>query len=570
MVGVTLAVTWPLATQLTSSAPGDYGDPVFVMWVMGWVAGQLTAVSANASALNEFWNANIFFPESETLAFSEHFIAQTVTVLPVYWSTGNLILSYNVAFLASFILTGLGTFLLARELTGSASGAILAATIAAFNQYRLVFELSHLHVLSIQWLPFALFALHRYFETDSRRYLVYAAAALIALNLSSIYFMAYCAPFVLLFAFGELVRTRRWRTPRVWLELWATAALVVVATMPFVLPYLAVQQRLGVERAADEVIRYSGTLDQYQFALPGLLPALVTAAIAIIGIPFQRTVRLRWATGMSLLLLVLAFWLSLGPTIHGGGQALDFPGLYGLLYDYVPGYRGLRVPARFAALLFIFLGLLAGAAVALLENRWGVIGRLAMVVVFVIFVSRAAPDTLPLNQPLPSPGLEPPPPYLTPRAELPSVYRTVESLRPGAILAEFPFGDSWYEVRYMYFAATHRRRLLNGYSGIFPPSYLARQKVLARPTLDPERAAQALGAATHVIVHRAAWKDNTGAVVGAWLETIGAKLIAEPDGAALYELPVREELAGRDVGSEIEIQPPGDLSALVRHPHPIR
>ena len=95
----------------------------------------------------------------------------------------------------------------------------------------------------------------------------------------------------------------------------------------------------------------------------------------------------------------------------------------------------------------------------------------------------------------------------------------------------------------MFFAATHRRRLLNGYSGIFPPSYLARQRVLARPTLDPERAAAAVSAASHVVVHRQGWNDNSGALIGAWLSTLGGRVIAEVDGAVLYEMPVREDFA---------------------------
>ena len=69
------------------------------------------------------------------------------------------------------------------------------------------------------------------------------------------------------------------------------------------------------------------------------------------------------------------------------------------------------------------------------------------------------------------------------------------------------------------------------------------EALLARPLLDPGASAQAIGGATHVIVHRAAWLDDTGARVGAWLETYGAKPLAEGDGAVLYELPAREGFA---------------------------
>lgn len=546
---VAVLITWPLAPQLARSLPGDYGDPVFVTWVMAWVNGALASGS-----LDGFWTANIFFPERGTLAYSEHFIAQSLMVAPVYWLSGNAILSYNVAFLLTFILTGLGTYMLTRALTGSDAAGFVAAFVAAFNQYRLVYEVAHLHTLSIHWFPFALYALHRYLATDRWRYLAGAAAALILLNLSSIYYMAYCAPFVVLFALAEGARLGRLTTARVWLELWATAAVVAAVTAPFLLPYIDVQQRLGVQRSIDEVMRFSAMLDHYRLVFPALAPALALGLVGMIcGIVMPAT---RWVAAVTVACIALAFWFSLGPVPQSGGQPLDWPGLYAVLYNYVPGYSGLRVPARFAMLFFVFLAVLAGLGVAVIESRWRTVGRAIGAAALAMFLVQAQPGAFPLNQPLASPGLvTPPPAYLTPRPEPPEIYRAVNALRDGAILAELPFGDSWYDLRYMYFSGWHGRRLLNGYSGLFPPSYLARQRVLARPLLDPEASAQALGAATHVVVHRNAWPDDTGAKVSAWLEAFGAAKVAEADGAALYELPVREELAGSR-GLEVDVRAP--------------
>lgn len=536
---VAIIITWPLASQLERSFPGDYGDPLFVSWVMAWVNGAI----ANGSA-DGFWTANIFFPERNTLAFSEHFIAQASMVAPVQWLTGNPILSYNVAFLLTFVLTGVGTYLLARALTGSDAAGYVAAFIAAFNQYRLVYEVAHLHTLSIGWFPFALYWLHRYFQTDRRRFLVASVAALIALSLSSIYYMAYCAPFVVLFAILDGARLKRLTALRVWLELWATAAVVAVVTAPFLLPYMDVHRRLGVERSLDEVVRYSAMLDHYRVALPGLTPALALAIIGIVGGLVTRSLRVVALT--TLALLALAFWLSLGPVPQAAGQPLGWPGLYAVLHHYVPGYSALPDPARFVMLFLIFLAVLSAIGVAAIERRARLLGRTVGVVALAAFLVQAQPGAFPLNEPLLSAGLATPPPaYLTPSPELPPIYRAVDSLRPGAILAELPFGDSWYDLRYMYFSATHRRRLLNGYSGLFPPSFLARQRVLARPLLDPEASVQALGGATHVIVHRGGWSDDTGAKLGAWLEQLGASPLADADGAVLYELPVRENFAQR-------------------------
>ena len=543
IAALTLIATWPLALRLTDSLPGDYGDPVFVSWAIGWVSGTLTDGLTQPSALGRLWDANIFFPERQTLAFSEHFIGQALIALPFYWASGNLLLTYNVAFLSSFLLTGLGTFLLSRALIASVAGSLVAAVIATFNEYRLVWELSHLHVLSIYWLPFALLGLHRYFETDARRYLVGAGAALVALTFSSIYYVAYSAPLIAIFIAFELSARGRWRNARVWLELWATAAVVVVGTLPVVLPYLEVYQRLGITRSIAEVMQYSATVDQYWNALGGLLPALALAGVGLVGAASRVQVHLRWVITLSMVLVVVSFWLSLGPSIQFRGEALPVPSLYQWLYELMPGYKGLRVPARFAAAFLIFLGILGGAGVTLLERRWPRVVRATVVPVVVVLVVWTKPYLLPLNQPIGSAGLVMPPPYLTPAPTAPPIYQTVNSLAASAILVEFPFGDAAYDLRYIYFAAGHRRRLLNGYSGVFPPSFVERQRVLARPALDPAAAGRAIRVATHAVVHRAAWPDNSGLVIGAWLEALGARVIAEHDGALLYELALREELA---------------------------
>jgi hypothetical protein len=560
LVAVALIVTWPLAAQISVSLPGDYGDPVFVTWVMSWVNG--TLASGNVAG---FWNANIFFPERTTLAFSEHFVAQALMVAPVQLLTGNPILSYNIAFLATFVLTGLGMYLLTQSLTGSDAAGYFAAFIAAFNQYRLVYEVAHLHTLSIHWFPFALYALHRYFETDRRRYLAAATAAIVALSLSSIYYMAYCAPFIMLFAAFDAFRTGRVRTIRVWMELWAAAALVLVLTAPFLLPYIEVQQRLGVQRSIGEIVGFSATLDHYRVALPGFAAALALAVLAIPCIALDRS--LRGLTVATVTFLGLAFWLSLGPIPQSGGQPLGWPGLYAVFHNYVPGVSGLRVPARFAMLFFVFLALLAGVGVTLIERRWRFAGRIVAVVALAVFLVQSQPGPFPLNQPLPSPGLvTPPPAYLTPSAKLPAIYEAVDSLRPGAIVAELPFGDSWYDLRYMYFSGIHRRRLLNGYSGLFPPSFLARQKILTRPLLDREASAQALAGATHIVVHRAAWTDDTGARIAAWLEQYGGTAVADSDGAVLFELPVRENFASGRRNLEVDVRAPDERRTIVRQP----
>jgi hypothetical protein len=232
---------------------------------------------------------------------------------------------------------------------------------------------------------------------------------------------------------------------------------------------------------------------------------------------------------------VAAVWLSLGPVVQWGGRATAAPALYPLLAD-LPGYSGLRVPARFASVFLVFLGVLAGVGVHLIGRRSPRLVTGGALIAATLFLWQGRAQRVPLDQPLPSAGLAPAPSYLAPAPLLPAIYRAVTHLPSHAVIAEFPFGDPWYDVRYMFFSALHHRALLNGYSGVFPPSYVARRSVLGRPFRNSERAWLSLAASTHVIVHNAAWADDTGPRIGAWLLEKGAVWIGDVEGASFYKL----------------------------------
>ena len=132
-------------------------------------------------------------------------------IFPVYALTGNIILSYNLLFLSTFVLSGLGMFLFVREVTGSARAGFVAGLIYAFAPYR-VPQFAHLQVISSQWMPFVLYGLRRYFETRHVRALAGAGAALVAQNLSNGYFLLFFAPFVLAYVLFEIATRRLWAT----------------------------------------------------------------------------------------------------------------------------------------------------------------------------------------------------------------------------------------------------------------------------------------------------------------------------------------------------------------------
>jgi len=262
----TVAMTWPLVLGLTRDIPGDLGDPLFNCWVIGWGAHHLGRfLTGHLDAFNGFWNANIFYPTPLAFAYSEHLFAQAVQILPVYALTGNLLLCYNLLVLSTYVLSAVGAYLLVRDLTGSPRAAFVAGLLYGFAPYR-VPQLSHLQVLSSQWMPFVLLGLRRYFQSRRPRALAGAMVALLAQNLSCGYYALFFAPFVAAYVLYEIVRRRLAGDLRLWGALALAAGLVLLANWPFIQAYRAVRAHGFEPRTLTEVGRFSPDVLSYATA----------------------------------------------------------------------------------------------------------------------------------------------------------------------------------------------------------------------------------------------------------------------------------------------------------------
>ena len=115
-----LVSTHPLWRHLTTAVPSDIGDPLLNAWILAWDGHALLTDPAH------LFDANIFFPLKDTLAYSEHLLGTALPMLPILLISGEPVLAYNVAFLTSFMLSGFGLYLLVLRYTGNRLAAFLA------------------------------------------------------------------------------------------------------------------------------------------------------------------------------------------------------------------------------------------------------------------------------------------------------------------------------------------------------------------------------------------------------------------------------------------------------------
>jgi hypothetical protein len=182
---------------------------------------------------------------------------------------------------------------------------------------------------------------------------------------------------------------------------------------------------------------------------------------------------------------------------------------YALLLEHVPGYDGLRVPARLATVVTLMLAILAGFGAAAL-GRWQY-PTAALGVACVLALAESVILPLPVER-------------LARPARAPAAYHALAREPESTVVAELPLGEVEGDLRAMFFGLAHRRPILNGYSGFFPPHYTLLTVALSDVPAHPDIALAALGeqGATHVLVHEAAWTDGSGARTTAVLKERGA------------------------------------------------
>jgi len=225
---------------------------------------------------------------------------------------------------------------------------------------------------------------------------------------------------------------------------------------------------------------------------------------------------------------LLAAAMSFGPTIVARGRIVEEGTLYALCYRNVPGFDGLRVPARFAMIVAFGLAALAGCgAAAIGRNARG--RRLAWAACALIVVEGFAVP-IPINAndtTYKQTHLAALPDALTPLDTPPPVYAFAARLPASSVLLELPLGEPAFDVRYMFYALAHGHPLVNGYSGGSPDGYMLLSETLKDFATSPDRAWRAVesSGATHVIVHEGSYEPGRGPLITNWLIAHGARAV---------------------------------------------
>ncbi len=474
------------ALHLADRLP-DEGDSVLNAWILAWNAHSLFSPDLSV------WDAPIFYPVKNTLAFSENLLGNLWITLPIQWLTENHVLAANGLVFVSFILSSYFVFLMVNDLTNNYWASLLSGLIFSFNPYHWG-QLPHTQLMPFFWAPLALLFANRFFK--NRNYgdfwkmilftgLQYYASIYLGTMLLTTLIIIFLVFFVLELKGKE--RIGFLRDPKFIKNLFCGVIAGAIALLPIGFPYLKVASEWDFFRTVGENVFYSAEPQSIFF--PNSLFANYTwlrqaifesfhgdkyeTALFIgfvpLGLGFlafylrkreifssQNVVALRYACVTGIL-----FFIMMGPYLYVLGKNTGIPMPFLLVHKLIPGGEAIRVPARFLICFLLSISILCGIGFCIIFNRLK--NKPIATKLFLLFSFGAAFIFEYRITDFRGVALEP-------KTKFPPVYQYLENAPPYSPILELPF-HSWAKFKYLHYQTGHWRPTIGGFSGWAPPSF---------------------------------------------------------------------------------------------------
>lgn len=563
----------------------DTEDCVLNAWIPVWVQQQLFDRPFN------LFDANIFYPHTNTLSYSEHLFPQAIFSLPIYLVTKNPVAVYNFIFFFFILLNGFGMFLLTKHLTKNNFIGIACGMMFAFNTYQ-INQITHLQLICSGFIPLAFLYLHKFLEDRRLRNSILFALFFTLQGLACVYYGLFFISvlflvFPLLFVLFSSKINRAFLSKLVVPLIFSGGILVL-----FSLPYLRLIKTYGFDRGLQKgadllnyfsvdyhnvfLSRFLSPLGRHEhFLFPGIaavafalfflfkkkkifqtLPKGINLAFAWIFLFVLLIILLTSVTGgieldlgiltisvhslakqvllllflgsffillsigrflvknfkkktgedsNLILYLLIGMWtllLSFGShfTLLGESTAvapLPFP----RFFKYIPGFKGIRMPSRFALFVIFAVTVLAAFGMNHLFER---IGRKKIKVLVTaglfLFLNLEYLSIPHQMRKIPV------------RPDLPPAYQWIKDQPGDFVIVSLPFFNAIAkESIFQYFALDHKKKIINGYSGFVPPESFYIDRIFktfpSQPCMDILRAF----GVKYVVFHPRIWRDDVAA-----------------------------------------------------------
>ena len=481
---VTLYITYPLVFHL-SNMISEPADGLYIDWILNWnIHSFLTNIS-------NIFNANIFYPYHNTLAYSDTHTTSALLALFPTKIIGEPAVAFNFIFLFSLITFGFFTYVLSYFFTKNHFASIVSGTLVAFSTYTLTKPM-HIQLLNICWVPLSILFFIKFLDGKKYRYLIISIIFLVIQLYNSFlpgYFILFSLFFVTVYyLFKKKIKLKEFS----FLKIFLTMILGLIIILPVIIPYYQVSKEFNYERDIRDSIQFANrpeyTLypgfasrlgpillntfykyDKGPFTYDGFIGG-VFFVLSISAIIYRIRNRRKNYLFFDIFMTtgIFGFILSLGPVLQWGGHVIKHPFIiplpYALFYYLVPGFNGLRNSARWEMLFLFSVSICIGIFLTYVFEKKTNVFKFLVISLFCLLI--ILEFKFPYNY------------YQVPTKDnFPKVYKYISNLPQDSVISEFPLYN-WgtfpafnSESRREYYSTLSFYKTFNGTAGFNPPPW---------------------------------------------------------------------------------------------------
>ncbi len=423
---------------------------------MNWIintAGE-NLYGLHSGGWGQIFDGSIFYPYKNVLAYSDMYFLSAAWSYPWSKVLHNPALVSGLVLIVGQIMTMLMSYVWWKKISGNRWAAAIMTTAFGVSQIRLHYQV-HLQMWSMQYLLLGLWWIYNWIA-DKKSWKLYAGTAMLALqvweSLLPVFFGA-----MVVAVWMWVYKNEFWAERK---KLFGAVALgVVIAAAPLA-AYWGVAREFNYQRSVRDAAHDGMSVDELweRFASPGIF--LVAAAVFLLTvrkkIPWVKSKEVRWL----IIVVIVSLVMALGPVLKFDGKTVKFfdtwfvPLPYAAAYYTIPGFGALRTPSRW---VWMFAWSLSGVTaiglarlLSVTKNHYPV--KVISLMLFVFLAGTSIKDVRRL------------PDFYT----SPKVYQWI-SQQPGEVVVELPLVNNDSQTEAMQYLLMSDKKLMNGYSGFFPP-----------------------------------------------------------------------------------------------------
>lgn len=385
---ITFIVFNKLLLSFRTAILGDGGDGVSFLWNFWWVKKSILEL-----VQNPFYSDYMFYPNMMDLHLHTLILGPALMVLPIQIFFGPVI-SLNAYVLLSFILSGVGAYMLIKLFVCQKYIAFFGGIVFSFNTYVISHAYGHFNLTTTWPIPFIMYFLEKLNNTKKTKYAMYSSILYIFLIYSDLQYAVFTFMLVIFWIAWKVANDIYHKKDCLLLvkPLVLFAALILVGSIPYLTTVksgfeknFSKPDQIAVEFYSPQnilsyvippegtvinqrIAKYNKELAKISTSSPEWATYLGISIIILIPFIFFRLISKREDHYLFWICIFLLFFvLSLGPKINIS-QTLTIVSPLQSIYT-LPIIDMTRVPIRMLIIAILAVSILSSIVLSNIKNN---------------------------------------------------------------------------------------------------------------------------------------------------------------------------------------------------------